>query len=223
MSTFLELVQDLHREVGAAGVAPTTVVGQRGENQRLVRWVQDADVFVQTLWHNWKFLIDLTFSQNTIASTQDIVAPAGLNIWDWKSFKIDNDPIAVTEYYKTRQDTFDSSIEDVPSRIIILPNNNLRLDPIPDGVYTITADHFVKPTKMTANTDVSVIPPEYHQNVILGRAMIFYGNYENAAEIKDQGTELYIEFLGRLESLQLPNQFDARYNSEAAPIEVIAE
>ena len=31
MSTFLVLVQDLHREVGAAGVAPTAVTSQSGE------------------------------------------------------------------------------------------------------------------------------------------------------------------------------------------------
>ena len=56
MSTFLELTQDLHRESGAAGSAPSTVVGQTGEAQRLVKWIQRADLQIQKLWHDWEFL-----------------------------------------------------------------------------------------------------------------------------------------------------------------------
>jgi hypothetical protein len=223
MSTYLQLVQDLHREVGAAGVAPTAIAGQTGENQRLVKWVQEADNYVQTLWHNWKFLIDMSFSMSTVASTRDMSAPVTVNMWDWKTFKIDGDPIELVEYYKIRHETFDITIEDQPSRVIILPDNNLRFDPVPDAAYTITADYFVKPTLLAVDADISAIPEEFHSSVILGRAMVLYGNFENAAEIKDQGLELYSEFLGRLESLQLPNQHNARFNSEAAPIEVIAQ
>ncbi len=223
MSTYIELVQDLHREVGAAGNAPTTVVSQTGENQRLVRWIRNADYLIQTLWHNWKFLIDTTYSAPTVASTRDATKPATVNMWDELTFRIDDDEMEVVEYNDIKHETFDLTITDQPSRIILLPNNDLRFDPIPDAVYTITADHFVKPTKLAADADISVIPVEFHDTVILGRAMVLYGNFENAAEMKDQGLELYSEFLGRLESLQLPNQFNARFDSDAAPIEVIAQ
>lgn len=223
MSTYIELVQDLHREVGAAGNAPSTVVNQRGENQRLVRWISDADFLIQTLWHNWKFLTDMTYSVPTVASTRDATKPSMLNMWDELTFRIDGELIDVVEYRDVKHEVFDLTFETEPSRIIILPNNDIRFDPIPDQAYTITADHFVKPTKLADDSDVSVIPEEFHETVILGRAEILYGNFENAAEMKDQGLELYSEFLGRLESLQLPNQFNARYDSDAAPIEVIAQ
>ncbi len=223
MSTYIELVQDLHVEVGAAGTAPATVVGQTGENQRLVRWIRDADYYIQTLWHNWKFLTDMTFSMDTVADTQDMSKPVTVNMWDECTFRIDGDEIDVVEYRDMKSESQDLVSRDKPSRIIILPNNNLRFDPIPDAAYTITADQFVKPTKLAVDADVSVIPEEFHESVIVGRAMVLYGNYENAAEIKDQGLELYSEFLGRLESLQLPNQFNARYDSDASPIEVIAQ
>lgn len=223
MSTYIELVQDLHREVGAAGVAPATVVGQTGENQRLVRWIREADYYVQTLWHNWKFLNDMSFSMATVADTQDMSKPATLNMWDECTFRIDGDEIEVVEYRDVKHEVFDLVSRDQPSRIIILPNNNLRFDPIPDQAYTITADHFVKPTKLAADADISAIPEEFHESVIVGRGMVLYGNFENAAEIKDQGLELYSEFLGRLESLQLPNEFNSRYNSDDRRIEVIAQ
>lgn len=222
MSTYIELVQSLHREVGAAGNAPSSIANQSGENLRLVRWIREADYLVQTLWHNWKFLTDLTYSTPTVASTRDAIKPNTLNMWDEETFKIDGDKISVVEYNTVKHETFDLTIEDIPSRIIILPNNNLRFDPVPDKAYLIAADHFVKPTKLAADSDVSVIPLEFHDTVILGRGIVFYGNFENAQEQKDQGLELYSEMLGRLESLQLPNVFNARFDSDHAPIEVIA-
>ena len=60
--------------------------------------------------------------------------------------------------------------------------------------------------------DVSVIPVRYHK-VILGRALILYANYENAAEAKTQGNETYTEQLARLENNQLPNQFGSRFRT----------
>jgi len=65
MSTYLELVDDLHREVGAAGVAPTTVTAQTGEADRLTKWIREADLYVQTLWVTWRYL----WTQWTVANT----------------------------------------------------------------------------------------------------------------------------------------------------------
>ena len=225
MSTYLELVQDLHREVGAAGNAPTTVVNQRGENQRLVRWIREADLYVQMLWHDWKFLKDFSFSVATVDGTRDYAKPSALQMWDFGTFRIDGDPIEDVEWEEVRADSFDLTVagRDQPSRVIIMPDNTLRMDPVPNGVYTITADHFVKPTRLAADTDVSVVPEEFHESVILGRAMVLYGNFENAQEMKDQGLELYSEFLGRLESLQLPNEKSSRYKASEGFFEVIAE
>ena len=211
MSTYLELVQDLHREVGAAGVAPTTVI----------------DLKVQLLWVNWRFLWDQFDTANTTtASVNALAAPADLNFWDFKTFKIiqpgetDQNPLDVVEYDKIKNNILDTS-EDIPSRAIVMPNNSLTFEPVPDAVYTILADYYVKPTPLAANADVSAIPEEYHQ-VILGRAMILYGNYENGPEIKDQGNEIYIEQLARLENHQLPNQENSRFTTGGF-FEVIAE
>lgn len=227
MSTYLELVDDLHGEVGAAGVAPTTVVSQTGEAARLVRWIREADIYTQLLWVNWRFLWKQWTTANvTVAGNKLLVAPTDLNFWDFKTFKIiepgetDENPLSVVEYDKIKGVILDTS-EDIPARAIVMPNNDLNFEPIPDAIYKILADYYVKPTPLAANDDVSVIPEEFHQ-VILGRAQILYANYENAPEQKDQGNEIYTEQLARLENAQLPNQENARFTTGAL-FEVIAE
>lgn len=221
MSTFLELAQDLHREVGAAGMPPSSVTNQRGENQRLVRWVRNADQYIQTLWHNWKFL-HATFDVTTMADVHLIEPPGELNVWDEATFRLEGYPIHVVEHNSVKSDVLDTDSRTQPSRIIILNNNSLRLDPIPDRTYRLTADYFRVPVPLAADDDISAIPEPFHASVLLGRAMMLYGNFENAKEMKDQGLELYTEFLGRLESLQLPNTFNARYDSSNTHVEVIA-
>ena len=100
-------------------------------------------------------------------------------------------------------------------------DNSLKFEPVPDGAYTINADYYVRPTLLAASGDISLIREEFHQ-IIVGRAMILYANFESAPEIKDQGEEIYLEQLALLENDQLPNQHQSRFNT-GAEIEVIAE
>jgi hypothetical protein len=225
MSTNLELVQQLHRDCGALGAEPTSVIDQVGEAKRLVNWIKQADNYVQLKWVNWKFLRQ-EYSQATTATIATLTKPANLKYWDFKTFKIiepgetDKNPFEAIEYDKVKADILDTT-EDIPWRAIVMPNNDLRLEPVPDDAYTIEADYYDKPTLLAANADVSLIPEEFHQ-VIIGRAMILYANFENAPEIKDQGEEIYVEQLALLENDQLPNQEHSRFNT-GAMIEVIAE
>jgi|2_EtaG_2_1085320.scaffolds.fasta_scaffold16713_3 hypothetical protein len=221
MSTFLQLVQELHREVGAAGTAPSAVTGQVGEAARMVNWVISADYYIQMLWHNWKFLKHATgFSVSTVASTATLAKPTSHHFWDMETFKIDGGPLAAVEYEVMKADVL-STTEAQPGRVIIMPDNSLKFDPIPDDAYLITADYYLQPTKLAANADVSAIPLTYHQ-VILGRAMQLYANYEDAAEAKRQGTEIYDEFIQRLQDHQLPSQEYSQFKSTGNFIEVIA-
>ena len=227
MSTYLELVQDLHVEVGAAGSVPVAVTGLTGEAKRLANWIKRADEFVQLKYVNWKFLRNSFTTNNTTSqSVATLDAPTGTRYWDEKTFTItypgetDKYPIRAVEYDAIKRDILDTS-EGVPDRVIIMPNQSLMFEPVPDGTYTIIADYYVRPTLLAANADVSAIPEEFHR-AIIGRAMILYSNFESAPEIKDQGEEIYIEQLALLENDQLPNQHQSRFNT-GAMIEVIEE
>lgn len=228
--TFLEMVQQLHRDVGAAGVVPATVDSQTGEALQLVNWIIRSDNIVQSMWHNWKFL-RTAWAVNTTAAQQAVTSPTDLNRWDYSTFMLAPigsavyDPIQVVEYEEVKREFFSTATADdsTPDRIVVMPDNTLNFDPVPDGMYPFKADYFRTPTLLAANDDNSAIPLEFRYPVIVGRAMVLYGNHENAPEILDQGNQLYSSMLPRLESLQLPNKMDSRFTSTGNTIEVIAE
>lgn len=227
MSTFLELVQDLQREVGASGTAPiTSVIDQVGEAERLVRWVRDSDIYIQNRWLNWKFLWNQV-QLNTATGTIGLGKPTDLNFWDYKTFKINDggandldEDLQAIEHDMLKWLVRDTT-EGKPSIAIILPDNTLEFEPIPNAVYKIKADYFRKPTPMAANNDESAIPSNYHQ-AILGRGIALYANYENAPEIKAQGQEIFDEAYGRLENHELPNQRFSRFQSAGSFFDVNA-
>lgn len=222
MATFLELVQELHDDVGAAGVAPSSVVSQTGEARRLVRYIRRAEGYIVKLWTRWRFMRG-TYSQTTTASSGTLSKPSDCKQWDLETFMLDNEPIEAVYYYTVRGEYYDTSVEDQPSRIIIMPNGDLRLDPVPDAsTYTITADYYKTHTPMTANGDTSPIPAEFH-DVIRARAKILYANFEDAPEIKAQGIEILDEMLPRLEDDQLYNEDHAQFKGVGGFFEVIAE
>lgn len=227
MSTYLELVADLHANVGAAGIAPTGVTGLTGEAARLANWIKRADNLIQCKWDNWKFLRnEFSSSNTTTAGIATLSAPTAINFWDEKTFMVSYPgettkyPIEVVEYDAIKSQVLDTT-QGVIDCVIIMPDNSLKFKPVPNGVYTIYADYYVRPTLLAASGDISAIPVKYH-DVILGRAMILYANFENAPEIKDQGEEIYVEQLALLENDQLPNQFNSRFRT-GAMIEVVAE
>lgn len=229
MSTYLELVDELHISVGAAGQEPSTVTNLSGEAERLAAWVKRADNLIQMKWANWKYLrstFDDAGNNETAAGVDNLAQPADLVFWDEESFMItlpgetDKNPIRVSEWDKRKGDVLDTT-QGAIDNIILMPDNSLLFEPVPDGIYTIDCDYYVRPTLLAASGDISAIPVRFHQ-AILGRAMILYANFENAPEIKDQGEEIYVEQLALLENDQLPNQFNARFRT-GAMIEVIAE
>lgn len=222
--TFLEIVQLFYDESGSSGTRPGSVSNQSGERLRLVNWVKNADYEIKAMWHNWKFLSDTTTFSETLAAAQQIVTkPSTLNIWDEATFRLDGQLIDVVEYEEIKSEVLDITSRNQPSRLIILPNNNIQLDQIPGQSYVLSGSFYKKPVKMSANGSVSEIPEEFHETVILGKALMYYGRRENAGEIYDKGEELFDDNIGVLESLQLPNKFNSRYRSTSLNIQVIAE
>lgn len=225
MSTFLELVEDLHRESGAAGQAPTTVVGQRGEYNRLVNWVKDADLYIQDLYENWKFQ-RMAYSEDTLVGNKALPTVQDAAWYDEKTFKIIENGeaaenlIEVVEYDAIKGEIRDTE-SNVPYRVIIMPDNTLEVDPVPDAAHTIKCDYYRNAVEMTGNTDVSVVPERFHK-AILGYALMLYAGYENAPEIMKQGETIFGQQIQRLENSQLPNKFNSRFRT-GGEIEVIAE
>lgn len=232
MSSYLQLCQDLHREVGASGTGPAAVTGQAGENARIVRWIADADQMIQSLWDDWRFLWT-ELDGATVATTREYsVADVGLTLaafarWDADSFVLSptlstHSELRPLDYYQWRKNQKLGVITaDRPARIVVKPDNALVFYPTPDAAYDWTADYYAAPVRMSANADVSAIPAHLHR-IIVARAKMFYGAHEDAPEVYADGNTEFVTYLRRLEGEQLPN---AGYKSasRAADMDVIAE
>lgn len=213
--TFLELVQRLHELAGATGSPPTTVVGQIGESSRLVNWAAMADFNLQTRWLNWKFLHKQTGSNYQINKSGNTPPPSDLRTWDIDSFFIRESKrdewsrIQTIEREIWHSEGFlPPTQEGYPMMVVINQDMSLSFDPIPDQQYPIRADYYKAPVRMAADDDVSPVPKYYHDNVILGDALMFAGYYEEAPELLAQATFLIGSYRGQLEAEQLPGQAD---------------
>ena len=217
--TFLELCQTVRQEVGISGTGPSTVVNQEGQLKVIVDFVAEADFQIQSIWHDWNFL----WSQYSSTLSVGVRAPAvqkptDFANWDTRSFFLnytsDNsthlDPLDYTQWRsELRQRT---AINATPNFVVVQPDDNLIVDPPPDATYTITADYWRVPTRMTANTDLSPIPVQYHR-IIVARAKTMWGEREEAPEILVASSAEYADLLDKLESQSLPGQGSRRFSS----------
>ena len=202
---FLEGVQRLRQECSVSGNGPSNVEGQVGEMQRLVNWYQAANIEICSKYFDWRFLWmqdSLTLIPNQSRYLGNVF-PADLRVFDTNRFKIEDVPVDyVIEY--AEYDNHEYPVPGIISRIIIMPDNGLLLDPAPNQAYELSYDYYRSPTPLVVNTDESDIPDQF-QAAIIGRAMMFYANYESAGEMKIQGQEMYAFGLRQLEQSQLPN------------------
>lgn len=214
----LELVQKVVRYAGIADAGPSTVVGQSGELQKAIDYVDDAHAEVQGMYFDWDFLWD-SGSFTTALAVDVYPGPKWLGIWDAERIFIDGCPLRVVEWA-------DYTPEDLgpnkPWMAVIRPDNQLQLVPEPDGEYVVRYDYYRRPAVLAQNSDSPLIPDRF-QNVIIGRALMLYGNYDAAPEVKQQGLEMYQTFLGQLEKHQLSRRQQTHGRQESKPITVVVE
>ena len=171
------------------------------------------------MWHDWNFLwaqYSSTLSTGTRAPAT--TKPTDLGNWDMRSFYLDyttDDSISLStlSYVEWRADFRQGvATNDSPTYVVVQPDSSLIVDPPPDKAYTITADYWKTPTKMTANTDESVIPSQYHR-IIVARAKTMWAEREEAPEILLGSSAEYQDLLDKLESQSLPGQRIRRFGN----------
>ena len=235
MSDFLTLVQQLQRECGVEGAAISSVTTQTGLYNKLVNWIADADVHIQAMKIDWKFLWS-EYSVDTGEGNAEPTVPADLNRWDRDSFYLDYGT-AVNKHlrymdYKTWRDGRGRGVQTnrKPSLVVIKPDNQIILSSPPDDTYVLTADYWKKPTRMAENTDTSNIPVNY-ERVILTQAKLWYAEEQEMPEVEKQARlDLFGDprnkkdfgLYGRLQADQLPGQ-EGRTMGESPPITIVPE
>ena len=84
------------------------------------------------------------------------------------------------------------------------PQKNFVLGATPDvSGYTIDGEYFAVATYMVNDTDIPIMPPQYHMAIVY-KALIWYGLYEGASEVVDRATAEFGKLINRMQFDQLP-------------------
>lgn len=215
---YLDLCRALVAELGVAGgTGPSGVTGQSGEFANIVQWVGDADIYVQNLWQDWKFLWSegpigqsLPIGDGDITTVTDILAEVeeGLVLHSgtsqayrpkWMPY-----PDFRVRYLTTpKQNAAKPTNWSVrPDGIVVLSHNVTQITPW-------TLEYHRRPERMVDNTNQSPIPTHFDR-IILARAAVIYGGREDAPEIIASYTAEYVDALEKMESAYLPGQRNHR-------------
>lgn len=190
MSTFLQLVQQLQREAGIAGTAVSAVTSQTGIYEKLVNWVADADIHIQSMRVDWKFLWS-EYSVSTTIGNALPASPSDLGIWDKESFYLDyslstNRSLKYLDYLEWKKGRGRGVLTNrKPERISIKPDNQLILVNPPDAAYALTGEYWKTPTRLAANSDTSDIPVQF-ERVIITQAKIWLAEEQEIPYMRDE-------------------------------------
>lgn len=226
-SEFISLLGTVHSELGIPGDTPSSVVNQSGIIGDLVRWVADADYEIQSMWADWDFLW-AQWTESALPSISDYVRPLDWGEWDMDSFylnfSLNNNtklvPIPYREYRAGLRQGVQT--ENRPSRVVVLPNNNVRLHPVPDDTYTITADYWMQATRMTVNDSVSPIPTAF-ERIIIERAKMKYAENQGVPEVMNSASLMFENWMDQLTSHQLPGQRERRMGTTDRPLDMVVK
>ncbi|MFG6159626.1 hypothetical protein ACGTNG_12540 [Halomonas sp. 1390] len=214
--TFIQMVQELVRLAGMAGVGgPPVISGQTGEYKRAIEFIRLAHQDVCNLHLDWDFL----WATDTLAleaGTATYAGPADLGAWDGQRLFIDNEPLPLIDWPDYQPETLSPAR---PHSAALRPDGQLLMLPAPDGDYTLAFEYWKQPPDLTDDADEPLIPAQFRR-VIVGRALMLYGNYEAAEDAKMQGAELYRSYLELLERHQLSRRQQTYGRTNAAPIVV---
>ena len=216
MSTYLELCQDMAREVGIPGTGPSTVTPTAEDEADVVRYIKDANTDISSMWFNWDFLWG-EHSTTTVASTSTITSPSDLAQWNIDSVVYaptsENwQPLTYVGWREYREDYKYGTIDTgVPEFFSVKPANVIDLYPTPNAATTLTAEYWKTPTTLSASSDLPPIPTRF-QRIIICRAKVYYAEQNDAAEVMGSSISEFNDLLGKLEADQLPSQRDRRFS-----------
>jgi hypothetical protein len=213
----LQLVNQTRVECGVSGPTLSSAQNLSGESARILAWVQQAWIDVQTSKEDWLFLRE-TFEFNTVASQWEYTA-ANAGLTDFGNWKRDSfRASSVNNLYRDEQllnymdwTTYRNLYRYANMRntlarpvvVSITPNKDLAFGSTPDQIYTINGEYYTQPVSLTADTDIPGIPARFHM-IIVYRAMMYYAGYESAAEVLARGDFEYRRLYSRMEIDQLP-------------------
>lgn len=214
----------------AIASAIPSVVGASGSVGRVVNWVGDAWSDIQMLRDDWDWMrssniLGAGASFHTVngqASYPLGTGPGTVGIdpelfgkwdretvWSYTTANGFNDEINLGEvdfdvWRSVYMSNANRNVRSRPQAFAVGPDQSLCLGPNVNSLYTVTADYFVAPSNMAADTDIPVGIPTRFQMLIVYYAMMKYGRYEGAPEVYERGKEESTDMYASLLSIRAP-------------------
>ena len=200
--TFLELCQRLRQEVGAAGSGPASVSAQHGEYARFVSWVPQAWREIQMSRHSWRFAwAEASIPIETGFRTYS--PPDDMGAWDEATLKCNGRTLLAQRWDEFRKHDVQDGGNTYPRFITQKPDGVLVLDAPPDPDGQVTFEYWRTPQALIENDTTPRLPERYHM-VIVYRAMLYYGLYENAPEVVQAARSGEAGILHEMVAMELP-------------------
>lgn len=205
--TFLELCNRVREISGVSGDGPPSVTGQRGILQRIVNWVRDAEHEINLLHQNdWQYLrkigsVNLAVNQGAYAVSD--VTTLAINRINRAYINGNALIVMLHQEWLDRLPMFSQGVKGDPQYVVLTPEQQIQVYPIPDKALPLTLDYQLRPIKLTANTDKSLIPERYH-DIIVHKALMAYADYEEDMHRYQRANMEYGNWLAMVASEQLP-------------------
>lgn len=217
---FLQLCQRTREKCGISGVGPLSVMGQAGENLRIVNWVNEAWVDIQNerkdwMWMRRDFSFNTTIGQQAYTPTQ--AGAVDLSHWRTDTLRVYRTAVGVNDEqhlrfyeYESFRDIYQyaNRIPGRPNFFAVRPQDYaLLLGPIPDTFqFTVTGQYQKRATELVGNNDIPDFPEQFHM-LIVYEAMQRYAAYEAAPEVVAGISRNYDKMRTALQNQQLEQVF----------------
>jgi len=215
---YLQLCQDMARDVGIPGSGPDDVesTSLSEEENNIVRYINQANIDVESRWFDWNFLwteVDLSAT----ADVSTLTSPTDLGNWKLETviWNKTSSNYQILEYMDwddyTEMYKYGTISTGTPEAFSVKPTNVLDLYPTPDVVGTVSAEYFKVPTTLAEDSDTSLIPTRFNR-IIIARAKLYYAENEDAPEIMSGSLAEFEDLLDKLEADELPSQKARRFS-----------
>ncbi len=211
----LQLCNRLIAEAGISAQPMTATANQTGELGRVVNWVQQAVLDIESAHTTWRWMRK-SATIVTVAGQSGAYNAAATDVSQWtldtaRNYVTASGPTTeifmnFVEYDDFRNSYLYGALRYAQSRPLVFtinPDNTLSFGPVPNGDHTVTLDYYRKPAELASDTTEPGWPAAYHIAVVW-RALMFYGGYEAASEAYNRGMNEYGIQLDKLEVNQLP-------------------
>lgn len=196
---YLELCQRLVRETGIADSGPNQVAGQVGDMRRVVDWINDAWLMIQSMRKNWRWMWS-TGSSTLTAGTYEVTLPADVE----RLVRVSTGDSYLQELtWNEMAEAYREIGDGSPSVWAIRPDGVLVFNAKPLANKTVSYEYYEVPQSMSQNIDLPGLPERYHLLIVYA-ALKDYAQFDVAPELEKKAVIAYEMMLADLERDQLP-------------------